>query len=126
MRPRLRLPTSPPLTFAAVTTTIWGNPQPAARHHPTMDDPTLVRRARGGDRAAFARLVDRHSALLRATTRRAAPDEHLAADAAQEAVLTAMLSLDRLRDDAAFGPWLAGIGLNATRHLLRDRREAPR
>src|SRR4051812_21773458 len=90
-----------------------------------MDDPTLVRRARGGDRAAFARLVDRHSALLRATTRRAAPDEHLAADAAQEAVLTAMLSLDRLRDEAAFGPWLAGIGLNATRHLLRDRREAP-
>jgi RNA polymerase sigma factor (sigma-70 family) len=33
-----------------------------------------------------------------------------------------MLSLDRLRDDAKFGAWLAGIGLNATRHLLRDRR----
>jgi RNA polymerase sigma factor (sigma-70 family) len=33
-----------------------------------------------------------------------------------------MLSLDRLRDEGAFGPWLAGIGLNATRHLLRDRR----
>jgi uncharacterized protein len=37
-------------------------------------------------------------------------------------VLTAMLSLDRLRADAKFGAWLAGIGLNATRHLLRDRR----
>lgn len=36
-----------------------------------------------------------------------------------------MLSLDRLRDDAKFGAWLAGIGLNATRHLLRDRRPPP-
>src|SRR3954447_3702710 len=86
------------------------------------DDATLVRLARHGDRGAFARLVDRHAPLLRATTRRAAADEHLAADAAQEAVLTAMLSLDRLRDDNAFGPWLAGIGLNATRHLTRERR----
>jgi RNA polymerase sigma factor (sigma-70 family) len=66
--------------------------------------------------------VARHSPLLRATTRRAAGDDELAADAAQEAVLTAMLSLDRLRDDAAFGAWLAGIGLNATRHLRRERR----
>jgi RNA polymerase sigma factor (sigma-70 family) len=90
-----------------------------------LDDATLVRRARRGDRGAFAELVDRHGPLLRATTRRAAPDLELAADAAQEAVLTAMLSLERLRDDAAFGPWLAGIGLNATRHLARDRRTAP-
>jgi RNA polymerase sigma-70 factor (ECF subfamily) len=88
------------------------------------DDAALVRRARSGDRAAFAQLVDRHAGLLRATTRRAAGGDELAADAAQEAVLTAMLSLDRLRDDAAFGPWLAGIGLNATRHLRRDRRAA--
>jgi RNA polymerase sigma factor (sigma-70 family) len=88
------------------------------------DDATLVQRARDGDRDAFAALVDRHGSLLRATTRRAAPDADLAADAAQEAVLTAMLSIDRLRDDSAFGPWLAGIGLNATRHLLRERRHA--
>ena len=89
------------------------------------DDATLVRRARTGDRHAFEQLVARHAALLRATTRRAAPDAELAADAAQEAVLTAMLSLERLRDDTAFGAWLAGIGLNATRHLVRDRRPAP-
>jgi RNA polymerase sigma-70 factor (ECF subfamily) len=89
-----------------------------------FDDTTLVRRARLGDRSAFEELVDRHGPLLRATTRRAAPDSELAADAAQEAVLTAMLSLERLRDDGAFGAWLAGIGLNATRHLVRDRRPA--
>ena len=30
-------------------------------------------------------------------------------------MLTAMLSLDRLREPAKFGPWLVGIGLNACR-----------
>src|SRR4051794_11316529 len=89
-------------------------------------DPDLVRRARCGDREAFAALVSRHAGLLRATTRRAAHgDAELAADAAQEAMLTAMLALPRLRDDARFGPWLAGIGRNAARHLHRDRRSLP-
>ena len=36
-------------------------------------------------------------------------------------MLTAVLSLDRLRDAAKFGPWLVGIGLNACRALLRER-----
>jgi RNA polymerase sigma factor (sigma-70 family) len=44
-----------------------------------------------------------------------------ALDAAQDAVLTALLSLDRLRDDDRFGAWLVGIGLNACRAILRDR-----
>jgi uncharacterized protein len=87
------------------------------------DDADLVRAARGGDRQAFAALIERQLPLLRATARRAAGnDRELAAEAVQEAVLTALRSLDRLRDDARFGAWLAGIGLNATRHLLRDGR----
>jgi RNA polymerase sigma factor (sigma-70 family) len=47
--------------------------------------------------------------------------EDRAADAAQDAVLTAMLSLERLRRPASFGPWLVGIGLNACRAMLRQR-----
>jgi RNA polymerase sigma factor (sigma-70 family) len=82
-------------------------------------DAVLVRRARGGDRDAFAALIARHHATLLACCRRMVGD--LAADAAQDAVLTAMLSLDRLRDAAKFGPWLVGIGLNACRALLRTR-----
>jgi RNA polymerase sigma factor (sigma-70 family) len=81
-------------------------------------DAVLVRRARGGDRDAFAALVARHHTTLVACCRRMVGD--LAADAAQDAVLTAMLSLDRLRDAAKFGPWLVGIGLNACRALLRQ------
>jgi len=82
-------------------------------------DAVLVRRARGGDRDAFAALVARHHATLIACCRRMV-GQH-ARDAAQDAVLTAMLSLDRLRDEARFGAWLVGIGLNACRRLLRDR-----
>jgi RNA polymerase sigma factor (sigma-70 family) len=81
-------------------------------------DADLVRRARGGDRDAFAALVERHHAtLLRCCRRMVGAD--LAADAGQDAVLTALLSLDRLRDDDRFGAWLVGIGLNACRATLR-------
>src|SRR5262249_14200571 len=49
----------------------------------------------------------------------------LAEDAAQEAVLTAMLQLDRLRRPDRFGPWLASIGLNLCRLWLRERSRSP-
>ncbi len=81
-------------------------------------DADLVRRARAGDRDAFAALVTRHHpALVRTCARMVGRD--LAADAAQDAVVTALLSLDRLRDDDRFGAWLIGIGLNVCRAALR-------
>src|SRR3954451_18074847 len=81
-------------------------------------DSVLVRRARGGDREAFAALVRRHRPLLLRSCARLVGEDG-AADAAQDAVLTAMLSLDRLRQPSSFGPWLVGIGLNASRAQLR-------
>lgn len=50
----------------------------------------------------------------------------LARDAAQEAVVRAMLGLDHLRDDARFGPWLVGIGLNLCRGLVGAWPSGPR
>ena len=81
-------------------------------------DADLVRRARGGDRDAFATLIERHHAVLVRSCRRMVGAQG-AGDAAQDAVLTAMLSLDRLRRPEAFGAWLVGIGLNACRAQLR-------
>lgn len=52
--------------------------------------------------------------------RRLLGSAQLAEDAAQEACLQAFLGLDRLRDEASFGPWLAGISLNVARHWMRD------
>ena len=49
----------------------------------------------------------------------------LAEEAAQEAVLQALLGLGRLRDPERFGAWLVGIGLNVGRHLRRLRPVVP-
>ena len=84
-------------------------------------DADLVAAARGGDRPAFAALVERHYRVLLATCRRATGDGELAADAAQEAVVTALVGLDRLRDPERFGAWLIGIGLNLCRRALQER-----
>jgi RNA polymerase sigma factor (sigma-70 family) len=48
-------------------------------------------------------------------------DPAMAEDAAQEAMLQALLGLDQLRHAEQFGPWLGGIGLNICRRWLRDR-----
>ena len=84
-----------------------------------MSDAQLVAAARSGDRAAFARLVERHYPLLLRMCRRVAGDGGRAEDAAQEAVLRAMLALDRLARPERFGAWLVGIGLNVAREPHR-------
>ncbi len=86
-----------------------------------IDDAVLVEAARAGNKAAFAELVRRHGGLLSALCRRALGDADLAENASQEAILRAMLGLDRLRRPERFGPWLAGIGLNVCRRWLRQR-----
>ncbi len=85
------------------------------------DDARLVAAAREGDRQALALLIARHRPLLVTLCKRLLGSSELVEDAAQEACLQAMLGLDRLREPARFGPWLAGIGINVCRHWLRQR-----
>jgi RNA polymerase sigma factor (sigma-70 family) len=83
-------------------------------------DAVLVARARDGDRAALSMLVDRHrpTALALCTGLLRRPD--LAEDAVQEALVVAIVGLDRLRRADRFGPWLCGIALNVARRWLHD------
>src|SRR5215210_217221 len=83
-------------------------------------DAALVTAARGGDRDAFAALVERHRPALLRVCRRALGERADAADAAAEAVVHALAGLPALRDDAAFGPWLCGIGANVARRTRRS------
>lgn len=83
-----------------------------------VGDQCLVAAARAGDRVAFAGLVNGHYSTLLVSCERMLGDRDLARDAAQEATVRAMLGLDHLRDDARFGAWLVGIGLNVCRAWL--------
>src|SRR5919201_4151339 len=90
-----------------------------------MGDPAdelLVTEALHGDRAAFARLVDRHRPRAHALARRTVGDAAEAEDVVQEAVLRAYLALADLREPSRFGPWLCGISLNLARMRLRSAR----
>ena len=87
--------------------------------HAETDESALVLAARAGDKTAFTALLARHRPLLLRLCERALGDPFAAEDAAQEASLQALLSLDRLRCTEQFGAWLAGIGLNICRRWLR-------
>jgi RNA polymerase sigma factor (sigma-70 family) len=88
-------------------------------------DERLVAAARAGDREAFAALVERHYGALLAACRRLTGDRDVAADAAQEAVLAALLGLSGLRRDDRFGPWLLGIARNVCRSVARPLPRVP-
>ena len=83
-------------------------------------DSELVAATLAGDRAAFARLIDRH--VERAT---AVAESILgrtdAEDVVQEALLAAYLGLARLRRPDRFGGWLCAIAANLARMRLRQR-----
>ena len=76
---------------------------------PGEDDAELVRRARLGDRDAFAALVERHGAAMYRYARRMLHDDGAAEDCVQEALVSAWLSADRFRGEAAVRTWLFGI-----------------
>jgi RNA polymerase sigma-70 factor (ECF subfamily) len=80
-------------------------------------DAALVAAARAGSRRAFGALHERYGRMVHAIllARVPAPD---AADLVQDVFLRALEQLVSLRDDEAFGGWLAQIARNrATDHL---------
>jgi RNA polymerase sigma-70 factor, ECF subfamily len=82
----------------------------------------LVKAARAGEVSAFAELVRRYQRAAIITAHAVLGDFHLAQDAAQEAFLHAHRKLNRLRQAAAFGPWLLRIARRRAIRLQRSRR----
>jgi RNA polymerase sigma factor (sigma-70 family) len=85
-------------------------------------DAELVADALLGGKEPYAELVTRYwdTAVLLAA--RVLGSAELARDAAQEATVSAMTGLDRLRAPDRFGAWYCGIALNVARHWLRQLR----
>ena len=72
-----------------------------------------------GDRVAFEELFHRHRVQLYRLARRRSPSAEDAADALQEAMLSAHRAAGSFRHDAAVGSWLHRIVLNACLDRLR-------
>lgn len=79
-----------------------------------------VRRARSGDKAAFAELVNAYQRRVLGLLLALSPDRGLAEELAQETFVRAWLSLKKLKNPADFGPWLFGIARNAWREWAKD------
>jgi RNA polymerase sigma-70 factor, ECF subfamily len=91
----------------------------------TSGDDALVRRARNGDAAAFDRLVDNRIDRCYRLAWSILSNDADAADATQDALVSAWRQLPRLRDPASFDGWLnrivANAALMARRHRVRLR-----
>lgn len=96
---------------------------PAVRD--TDDDRELVRRYLAGDAEAFAVLVERHRDRLYRVCVRILGDADDAADAVQDAFMSALRKLGTFRGEALFSTWLHRIGVNACYDILRRRARGP-
>jgi RNA polymerase sigma-70 factor (ECF subfamily) len=84
-------------------------------------DATLLRRHVNGDPDAFGLLFTRHKNRLWAVALRIACDPDDAADALQEAMISAFRRAGDFRGDSAVTTWLHRIVVNASLDLLRRR-----
>ena len=91
----------------------------------TSTDDALVQRARSGDAAAFEALVDTRIDRCYRLAYSILSNDADAADATQDALVSAWRQLPHLRDTAAFDGWLnrivANAALMARRHRVRLR-----
>jgi len=84
----------------------------------------LVEQARAGDPAARQRLYRQHVQRVFRTVRGMLRSDAEAEDVTQDAMLTALTSLDRYspRSGTRFAAWLTTIAVNTTRRRFRRRR----
>ena len=90
-----------------------------------LDDTDLLRAHVAGDPDAFGELVRRHRDRLWAVALRTLGDREEAADALQEALLSAYRAADRFRGESAVTTWLHRIVVNACLDRARRRQVRP-
>ncbi|GAA4210692.1 RNA polymerase sigma factor SigM [Actinocatenispora rupis] len=102
------------------------------RHDPSVagptdprDDAELLRAHVAGDPAAFETLVRRHADRLWAVALRTLGDREEAADAVQDALLSAYRKADRFRGESAVTTWLHRIVVNSCLDRARRRQARP-
>lgn len=87
---------------------------------PADDEEETIRKARGGDRRAFDRLVSAHLPMVWATVWRMLRHREDTEDVVQEVFVTAHRALSGFRGDSKFSTWLHRIATSrALNHLDR-------
>src|SRR3954464_10470350 len=89
------------------------------------DDRALLARHTAGDREAFGELVARHRDRLWRVALRTLGDPDDAADAVQDALVSAYRAAGSYRGDAAVTTWLHRIVVTACLDLVRPRSARP-
>ncbi len=89
-----------------------------------VDDDVLVEQAKAGDRHAFNRLVGRHQRLMYNIAFRVLGDGERAADATQDAFVSAYKKLDQYTG-GNFRAWMSRIVKNQCYDLLRYEKRRP-
>src|SRR5438093_9986209 len=99
------------------------DPQPPsqAARIAQQDEAELVARAVAGERAAFGLLVERYAGVARRVARAVLDNAEDADDAAQDAMLSALVKLEQYDARRPFGPWLLRIVANAATDRRRRR-----
>ncbi|TDC77050.1 RNA polymerase sigma factor SigM [Micromonospora sp. KC606] len=100
-------------------------PSPAGPSVAEASDLELLRAHVAGDRAAFTELFHRHRDRLWAVALRTLGDREEAADALQDALLSAHRAAARFRGDSAVTTWLHRIVVNACLDRIRRRQAHP-
>lgn len=90
-----------------------------------VDDRRLIAAHLSGDPDAFSSIVRRHADRLWAVALRTTGDPEEAADAVQDAMISALRYADRYRGDAAVSTWLHRIVVNAALDRMRRRGSRP-
>jgi len=82
----------------------------------------LIAAARGGERAPFGELCERHMKQVFGVTRRIMPNREDAEDAVQDCFLSAFVHLKDFHGRSRFATWLTRIAINAALMKLRKKR----
>jgi len=89
-----------------------------------MEEHALIARAKEGDLTAFNRLVEKYQSLVFGAAYRILLDREAAADATQDAFLSAYRAIGRFRG-GSFRAWLLRIVTNACYDYLRAKQRRP-
>jgi RNA polymerase sigma-70 factor, ECF subfamily len=88
----------------------------------SSDETDLLARLRAGDEAAYATLYRTHAGAVAAVARRFLGDTDDAADAVQDAFVSAFKAMKSFEGGSRLGTWLHRIAVNACLMKLRSRK----